>query len=157
MRAQRPSPRPVQQHPHGRPERNSAHVTIAARGARPKVSRARRPIAWGVTGFLIGASFWTAVSEVANHGSAIAAVNFALAKAHAATVDAKRPQRALQAMLIIHPANCSALVLDRALNSTVARPCPPGGLALRLERDGVRDDLANVAQPTLQAADYNLD
>ena len=60
-------------------------------------------------------------------------------------------------MLVIHPANCTALVLDRTSNSTVARPCPPSGLALRLERDGVRDDLADVAQPTLQAADYNLD
>jgi hypothetical protein len=117
----------------------------------------RRPFAWGVTGFLIGAGFWTAVSEVAQYGSPIAAVNFALANAHAATVDARAPQRTLQAMLLINPANCSALVLDRTLNSTVARPCPPDGLALTLERDGTRDDLANVAPPTLQAADYNLD
>jgi hypothetical protein len=117
----------------------------------------RRPFTWGVTGFLIGAGFWTAMAEVARHGSPTAALNFALARAQAAPVDAKRPQRALQAMLLINPANCSALVLDRALNSTVARPCPPGGLALTLERNGARDDLANVAPSTLQAADYNLD
>lgn len=147
------------QPPHGHTERSSAYAAPVARAARqkPLPSRARRPLAWGVIGFVIGASFWTAVSGVAHHGNPIAAINFALADAHAATADGRRPQRALQAMLIIHPANCSALVLDRALNSTVIRPCPPGGLALRLERDGARDDLASVAEPTLQAADYNLD
>lgn len=35
---------------------------------------------------------------------------------------------------------CTSLELDRATNRTLRRPCPPDGLALRLEADQQRED-----------------
>ncbi|MDH4980843.1 hypothetical protein [Hyphomicrobium sp. D-2] len=40
----------------------------------------------------------------------------------------------------VSPNACTSLELDRATNRTLRRPCPPDGLALRLEADRQRED-----------------
>jgi hypothetical protein len=45
--------------------------------------------------------------------------------------------------------HCITLEIDRLNSRTAARPCPREGLALRLEPDGAREDLAVVADSGL--------
>ena len=45
----------------------------------------------------------------------------------------------------IDPATCTSLALDRKTNRTLRRPCPPDGIALRLDGDMQREDLAILA------------
>jgi hypothetical protein len=45
---------------------------------------------------------------------------------------------------------CITLMLDRSSNQTAARPCPREGLALRLEPDVGREDLAVIADSGLR-------
>lgn len=56
----------------------------------------------------------------------------------------------LPTILRIDPARCISLELDRLSNRTAARPCPPDGLALRLESGGERGDLAVLADNSPQ-------
>lgn len=45
----------------------------------------------------------------------------------------------------IDPATCTSLALDRKKNRTLRRPCPPDGIALRLDGGMQREDLAILA------------
>jgi len=46
----------------------------------------------------------------------------------------------------IDPATCTSLALDREKNRTLRRPCPPNGIALRLDGGMQREDLAILAR-----------
>jgi hypothetical protein len=122
----------------------------------------RRAIAWGSVGFVVGATFWhavgfwTFVSDVVLYGTPSASGTFVRAEAPAMKI-ASSLETALQTVILVDPANCTALALDRQLNRTVVRPCPKSGLALRLERGTARADLANLTQPNVQAAGYRPD
>jgi len=45
----------------------------------------------------------------------------------------------------IDPATCTSLALDRRKNRTLRRPCPPDGIALRLDSGSEREGLAILA------------
>ena len=168
MQAPRQAPKQVQAQPGRRPVRHAPVPHAKGKGGPARVvpkqtsRRARWPVAWGGTGFVLGAlfgqafGFWSFVSEVVLYAAPMAGAKFALADANAATFDAG-PEMALQAVLLVDPANCTALVLDRTANSTATGPCPTTGLALRLERDGTRADLAADALPSVQSATYRAD
>jgi hypothetical protein len=96
---------------------------------------------------------WALISEVVLYAAPMASAKSALADAPTTTFHAG-PEMALQAVLLVDPANCTALVLDRSANSTATGPCPPTGLALRLERDGTRADLAAAGQQPVQPATH---
>lgn len=110
----------------------------------------RAALLWGALGFFAGAifwhavGFWTFVSEVVlNRGGGAAF-----------TREAAAAQPELPVIYLIDPASCTALELDRTANRTAVRPCPPEGLALRLEPGGDREDLAVLTREALQAAGY---
>ena len=163
MQAPRQAPKHVPAQPPRRPVPHAKGKAGPPRVA-PKQPgrRARWPVAWGGTGFVLGAlfgqafGFWSFVSEVVLYAAPMASAKSALADANAATLDTG-PEMALQAVLLVDPANCTALVLDRTANSTATGPCPTTGLALRLERDGTRADLAADSLPSVQSATYRAD
>jgi hypothetical protein len=95
---------------------------------------------------------WALVTEVVLYAAPMASAKSALTEPittfHAA------PEMAVQAVLLVDPATCTALVLDRGANSTAMAPCPPTGLALQLERDGARADLAAAGPQPAPAATH---
>ena len=60
----------------------------------------------------------------------------------------------LPTIYLVDPANCTALILDRKTNSTVMRPCPQQGLALRLKANSEPESLAAVSDPAAIPACY---
>ncbi len=103
----------------------------------------RAALLWAAFGFFAGAIFWhavgfgTFVSEVVHNGNGGAA----FAREVASPLDASAHPE-LPIIYLIDPASCTALELDRKANRTAGRPCPRGGLALRLETGGGREGLA---------------
>jgi hypothetical protein len=137
---------------------NGAVLSGPTRPAAPAPRRsARAPIVWGALGFLGGALFWHAVgfwsfmSEIVRDPAPGART--AIAAAEASPGPASQ-QAALPTIYRVDPANCTALALERSTNETVVRPCPAQGLALRLEAEGSREDLAVAAAPAVTAAGY---
>jgi hypothetical protein len=127
---------------------------------KPKRRRSvRSALAWGGLGFVTGAifwhvvGFWTFLSDVVLKAPDRAAKAALLS---AAAVPA-RPKTNLPTVYMVEPATCSALALDRQSNRTMLQPCPANGLALRVEPQGGREDMATMAQPVVQAAGYRAD
>lgn len=122
-----------------------------APGASP-AARPRRHIRgaalWTTVGFVAGAVFWHAVgfwtfmSQLVFDGENVPAQSVA---APAPLDGSEIETGSLPTILRIDPARCISLELDRLSNRTAARPCPPNGLALRLESGGERGDLALLA------------
>ncbi len=130
---------------------------------RSTVGGVRTAIVWTGVGFIAGAVFWHAVgfwsflSGVVLQGTREAHAEFARAESGTAAMPADRVNPPLPTIYLVDPANCTALALDRGTNHTVVQPCPSKGLALRLEPEGGRENLAGLASSTLQAARYNAD
>jgi hypothetical protein len=119
---------------------------------------------WGGLGFVTGAvfwhavGFWTFVSDAVLSGVPKPGIELnagqSLAQQGPLSDIAPDPRRALPTIFMVDPTNCTALELDRRSNSTAQRPCPENGLALRLEPETGRDDLAVLTYPRIQAARY---
>jgi len=112
----------------------------------------RTALLWCAGGFLAGALFWYAVGFwrfvsdiIFDPGPRLTATMTAVAL----------PSRvSLPTIYLVDPANCTALILDRKANSTEMRPCPQERLALRLEANSERENLAVVSDPTIVPAHY---
>ena len=105
---------------------------------------------WSAAGFLAGALFWYAVGL-----GFISDVVFDAAQRTGAMAAVARPsQVSLPTIYLVDQANCTALILDRKMNSTVMKPCPEEGLALRLEANSGRESLAIAGDPRMVAAHY---
>ena len=120
--------------------------TIAAAVRRP----ARGAALWATIGFVSGAVFWHAVgfwtfmSELVLNGrEASASQDLPLAGADIETGSLPR-------IYHVNPQNCVSLVLDRGTNYTAARPCPREGMALRLDTESEREDIAVIADAGLR-------
>ncbi|MFA5902195.1 MAG: hypothetical protein WC829_24135 [Hyphomicrobium sp.] len=102
---------------------------------------------WASLGFVCGAVFWHAVG----FWTFMSELMFDRAEATvAATYDTStQPDQidtgSLPLIYRVDPASCVSLELDRNSNRTAARPCPPDGLALRLNSGEARGDLAILA------------
>ena len=108
----------------------------------------RAAAVWVGIGFIAGAVFCTALGfwqsrTVAQEVTAQAAI--------APTVPAVKSAplidpaaAALPSIYLVDPVNCSALQLNRETNRTELRPCPSSGLALRLDPETPREDMAGV-------------
>jgi hypothetical protein len=136
---------------------------ISPRAAPPTRKRRRSvgsAIAWGGLGFITGAIFWHAVGFWTFLSDVVLKAPDTTAKA-ALAVGAAVPGRSkttLPTIYMVEPANCTALALDRQSNRTLLQPCPANGLALRLEPQGGREDMATIlGQPSFQAAGYRTD
>ena len=118
----------------------------------------RQAVVWGGFGFLAGAvfwhavGFWTFVSDVVFNGTDERGWSLAEAGMIGGHADIGLPT-----IYLIDPASCTALAIDRPSNSTVVRPCPKEGLALRLEPPGEREDLTIPTPQSFQAAGYRAD
>jgi hypothetical protein len=143
--------------PAGEAEARIAPVLVKPRG------RARTAIIWGSLGFLTGAfcwhaiGFWGFVSEVVLNGSVQErrAVAFAQASVPPLPPLDTQSQPPMPTVYLVDATSCTALVLDRLSNRTQQVPCPPSGLALRLEASGTREDLARLAPaPRVQTIGY---
>lgn len=132
-------------------QKSVAKATTPAAPA-AKVARAmpaHRPVRgaalFTTVGFIGGAifwhtvGFWTFMSELM--------FNSDTATAHQQAVVSTDPIEtgSLPTVYTVDPSSCTSLELDRASNQTSLRPCPANGLALRLESDGSRGDLAVLA------------
>ena len=120
---------------------------------------ARSAAVWAAVGFIAGAVFWHAVgfwsfvSDVVLKGASTVEAKLALAASpRAPTSD--REKADLPTVYLVDSANCTALALDRLSNRTLVHPCPTSGLALRLEPEGGREDMADLSPPNVQSADY---
>ena len=117
----------------------------------PRRRTFRAALLWSVAGFFAGASFWHAVG----FWRFISDVVFDAAPSSAAMAAVARPsQVSLPTIYLVDPANCTALILDRKTNSTVMRPCPEKGLALRLEANSGRESLAVASDQAMRPAHY---
>lgn len=121
-------------------------------------------LVWGGAGFIAGAIFWQAIdvravlSEVVLQGSREARADEAReapTAGAAAAGDSELAKVQLPTIYLIDPANCTALALDRKSNRTSVRPCPSNGLALRLEPEGEREDVAGL--PAVKTIGYRAD
>jgi hypothetical protein len=123
---------------------------------------ARTAIAWGSLGFLTGVfcwhaiGFWGFISEVVLNGSVQSRDVAELTQAHQPLPFADEPESLpLATVYLVQATNCTALALDRLTKRTQQVPCPPSGLALRLEASGAREDLARLApSPRVQTIGY---
>jgi hypothetical protein len=100
---------------------------------------------WTTIGFVCGAIFWHAVgfwtfmSDMMFNGDAAAA-------SHQAELSSDPIETgSLPTIYRIDPASCTSLELDRLSNRIEVRPCPNEGLALRLESETTRGDMAVIA------------
>jgi hypothetical protein len=119
----------------------------------------RSALAWGGLGFVTGAIFWHAVGFWTFLSNVVLKAPDTAAKT-ALTMGAAVPvrsQTSLPTIYMVEPANCTALALDRQSNRTLVQACPANGLALHLDPQGGREDLAILAQPSFQAAGYRAD
>jgi len=135
---------------------------ISPRGAPPAPKRRRSmrsALAWGGLGFVTGAIFWHAVGFWTFLSDVVLKAPDTAAKAAltSGAAVAARSKTNLPTIYMVEPANCTALALDRQSNRTILQPCPANGLALRLDPQGGREDLAILAQPSIQAARYRTD
>jgi hypothetical protein len=104
-----------------------------------------------------GAAIWAAVA-LACGSPAVGALgaevgktaSMTLAAAHALAASGALELATLPTIHHVDPAVCTSLELDRQSNRTVARPCPPGGLTLRLDDGTAREDLAILAGSNLR-------
>lgn len=126
--------------------------------------RAHSAIAWAGLGFVTGAifwhvvGFWTFLSNVVLKGATDPVAKTVLAGAAPSPTATSSTKRKLPTIYLVDAAKCTALALDRRSNRTSLAPCPENGLALRLEPEGDREDLAiATAQPSIQAAGYRAD
>jgi hypothetical protein len=133
-------------------------MLAAVAPARPALAQVgvRQVALWVGAAALTGAVFLLASGFVPLPGSRgerahEAQAGFASSPTEAALIDPSRP--ALPTIYLVEPANCSALHLDRQTNRTSLEPCPDSGLALRLETDVTREDLAGLIGAPMQAAD----
>jgi hypothetical protein len=127
----------------------------AAAPMRPSPAGLRPATLWIGAAALASAVFLLASGFVplpGSHGERAhqAQAGFAASPTEAALIDPSR--RALPTIYLVDPGNCSALHLDRQTNRTSLEPCPNSGLALRLDADDTREDLAGLIAP-MQAAD----
>lgn len=134
--------------------RTTPRATAQPRG--PHASLSRRPgrgTALGAAfGFVCGVIFWHAAglsarvfTDLGDGGSNSPAPE------HRVEVGADVIETgSLPTIYRVDPAACTGLELDRQSNRTIMRPCPPDGLALRLDAGDDREDLANLT------ADYGM-
>jgi hypothetical protein len=132
----RPAPRPM---PRALAQPRPPH---AAPSRRP----ARGAVLGPALGFACGAIFWQAVG----FSSLLTAVlpdgtGDAASARHIETAANQLETGSLPTIYRVDAAACTSLELDRQSNRTVERPCPPEGLALRLNDGDNREDLANLA------------
>src|SRR5665647_2022752 len=134
------------------PELRSASRDSSAPAQTGAVSpRTRRPargaLACGAIGFACGAIFWHAigfwsfVSDVVLNHAGGDTFTVRDAQPDAGTLETG----SLPTIYLVEPASCTSLELDRPSNRTIVRPCPAGGLALRLDSGNDREDLAVLA------------
>ena len=111
----------------------------------------RTALLWSAGGFLAGALFWHAVG----FWRFIADVVFEPPPRPEQAAAVAPPSRvSLPTIYMVEPANCTALILDRKTNSTFMQPCPRDGLALRLEANGERENLAVASDPAVVPVRY---
>jgi hypothetical protein len=109
----------------------------------PPRGRARGAALWATLGFACGAigwhaiGFWTMMTDVTRGGEAVVVL-----AADAGVIETS----SLPSIYRVDPASCTSLELDRNVNRTVVRPCPPDGLALRLDTGNAREDLVAEAR-----------
>lgn len=131
-------------------ERGPAPTAKSAAPSRSSVVRHVRGAAlWASLGFVCGAVFWHAVGFW-NFMSDLMFDRAEATVAHATAPDmnmATDPIEtgSLPVIYRVDPASCVSLELDRLTNRTAARPCPPEGLALRLNAEDSRGDIAVLA------------
>jgi len=129
--------------------------------AKPR-SDVRAAAAWAAAGFIVGSVFWQAgtiwslLSDVGIHGVREARADDEAARPGRSGLPEDR-KPALPTIYLVDPSNCTALFLDRGTNKTVVQPCPSSGLALRLEPERPREDLAGLASANMQAARTDAD
>jgi hypothetical protein len=121
----------------------------------PRRRSYRTALLWAAGGFLAGALFWYAVG----FWRFVSDVVLDPAPSAAAEMTAVAPPSpvSLPTIYLVDPANCTALILDRKTNSTVMKACPQEGLALRLEANSERENLAVVGDPAIMPARYRAD
>ncbi len=123
----------------------SSRASVAAPARPPALRPVRGAALWASIGFVCGAIFWQAiglwsfVSELVHSGEEVAAAQSAQPRGEEIVTGS------LPMIYHVDPTLCTSLELDRTSNATAVRPCPREGLALRLESDGGRGDLAVVA------------
>jgi hypothetical protein len=127
----------------------------AAKAVIPRRRSYRTALLWAAGGFLAGALFWYAVGFWRFVSDVV--LDPALSAAAEMTAVALPSQISLPTIYLVDPANCTALILDRKTNSTVMKPCPQEGLALRLEANSERESLAVVGDPAIMPARYRAD
>lgn len=114
---------------------------------------ARRPVRgaalFTTIGFVGGAVFWHAVGFWTFMSELMFDSDTATAHQQAVVSIDQIETGSLPTVYGINPSNCTSLELDRASNQTAVRPCPAEGLALRLDGDGSRGDLAVIAENSL--------
>jgi hypothetical protein len=111
---------------------------------------------WIGIGFIAGAVFCTALGfwksrPVAPEATAQAASAPTVPAVKSAAL-INSTAAALPSIYLVDPANCSALQLNRETNRTELRPCPSSGLALRLDPETPREDMAGILSTTAQAS-----
>jgi hypothetical protein len=121
----------------------------------PRRRSYRTALLWAAGGFLAGGLFWYAVG----FWRFVSDVVLDPAPSAAAEMTAVAPPSpvSLPTIYLVDPANCTALILDRKTNSTVMKACPQEGLALRLEANSERENLAVVGDPAIMPARYRAD
>ncbi len=108
---------------------------------------------WIGIGFVAGAVFCTALGFWQSRPVAQEAIAPTVPAVKSAAL-INPAAAALPSIYLVDPVNCSALQLNRETNRTELRPCPSSGLALRLDPDTPREDMAGVASTTAQASAY---
>lgn len=114
---------------------------IAAAVRRP----ARGAALWATIGFVSGAVFWHAVGFWTFMSELVLNGREASASEEMIEVAADIETGSLPSVYRVDPRKCTSLVLNREANYTAAQACPREGIALRLDTESTREDIAVVA------------
>jgi hypothetical protein len=131
-----------------------AHGAVRPATAETPSRNVRAVAVWVGIGFIACAVFCTALGFWQSRPVTEGAIAPTVPALKSATLISPAAS-ALPSIYLVDPANCSALQLNRETNSTELRPCPSTGLALRLDPETPREDMAGVLSTTAQASAYD--
>lgn len=118
-----------------------AESAIAAAVRRP----ARGAALWATIGFVSGAVFWHAIGFWSFMSELVLNSKPATTVQDLSLVGADFETGSLPDVYHVNPQHCISLVLNREANYTAAQPCPREGIALRLDVESSREDIAVIA------------